>query len=109
MFFTIDKLRQVDNDGWLGDLHTLLLMDNTVVLSANRTSLLEKLHVLHAAAIDIGMDIHPYKSQYIAVNPGDTSPIILDNVCVFYQFILLSWNPSCRRAVAGTNFLTCPQ
>ena len=84
MDYTIDKLRQVDNDGWLGDLHTRLLMDDTVVLSANRASLLEKLHVLHAAAVDIGMDIHPYKSQYIAVNPGDTFPVMLDNVCVSF-------------------------
>ena len=59
-------------------------MDDTVILSANRASLLEKLHVLHAAGVDIGMDVHPFKSQYIAVKPGDTSPIKLDNVCVFY-------------------------
>ena len=51
MDYTIDKLRQVHNDGWLGDLHTLVLMDDTVVLSENRASLLKKLHVLHAAVL----------------------------------------------------------
>ena len=80
--YTIDKLRTLGPDGWLQDLHTLLLMDHTAVVASSRTSMERKLHVLQQTARDIGMDIHPGKSQFLTVNAYDTSPFILANAVV---------------------------
>ena len=63
--YTIDKLRTLGPDRWLQDLHTLLLMDDNTVVASSRTSMERKLHVLQQAARDIGMDIHPGKSQFL--------------------------------------------
>ena len=80
--YTIDKLHTLGPDRWLQDLHTLLLMDDNTVVASSRTSMERKLHVLQQAARDIGMDIHPGKSQFLTVKAYDTSSFILANVVV---------------------------
>jgi hypothetical protein len=39
---TIDAINSEGPDGWLENLHTLLLMDDTVVFATSRTKLIKK-------------------------------------------------------------------
>ena len=79
---TIDKIRQLANNGWLSALHILLLMDDTVLLATTRRRMQEKLVVLCRASREIGMTIHPVKSRYLAINVDDTSPFVVDDVTI---------------------------
>jgi len=66
-------------DDFLGDMHSLLLMDDTTILATSRQAMIEKLALLSQCADRIGMQIHPEKSQYIVVNSADTSPFFFDD------------------------------
>ena len=76
--YTIEKMREIADDGWLLALHMLLLMDDTVVLATSRQRMREKLLVLQRAATEIGMELHPDKSLFFAINAIDLSPFYLD-------------------------------
>ena len=49
--YTIEKMREIADDGWLMALHMLLLMDDTAVLATTRERMQFKLHVLQSAAV----------------------------------------------------------
>ena len=80
--YTIEKIWRLAHDGWLMALHILLLMDDTVLLATSRARMLEKLRTLCRASREIGMDIHPVKSQFLAINADDVSPFIIDGVTI---------------------------
>jgi hypothetical protein len=65
------------NDGFLGKLHCLLLMDDTAIVASSRQAMQQKLNSLLNASNAINMKIHPEKSQYITVNSADTEPFHL--------------------------------
>ncbi len=65
---TIDAIATSGPDGWLGNLHTLLLMHDTVILATSRKQMHKKLKLLTKSADDIGMVIHPTKSRFMCVN-----------------------------------------
>ena len=77
---TIEKLREVGEDGFLGNLHSLLFMDDTVILATSRASMEKKLRILHHAARDISMSMHPTKSQFMTVNVNDNEAFEIENV-----------------------------
>ena len=77
---TIQALKQIGPDDFLGDLHSILLMDDTVVLATSRTMMKKKLEVLAQSAQSIGMEIHPNKSKYMVCNKFDIEPFVLGNV-----------------------------
>lgn len=79
---TIESVNSCGLDDWLGSLHTLLLMDDTVIFATSRERLAMKLAALKRCTDDIGMIIHPTKSQFISVNVVDHTPFILDDVTV---------------------------
>ena len=64
-------------DSWLGDIHILLLMDDTVILASSREKMTNKLQKLKCATDDIGMVFHPTKCQFLTVNSNDTAPFEL--------------------------------
>ncbi len=75
---TIHKIAEYSSDGFLGLLHCLLLMDDTVIFATLRTLLME-------ATNKTIMTIYPTKSKYFAVNTGDQEPFILGDVVMSYQ------------------------
>jgi len=79
---TIDAVKSSGPDSWLGDIHILLLMDDTVVLASSREKMTQKLQRLKYAADDIGMVLHPTKCQFLTVNSNDTAPFVLGNATI---------------------------
>ena len=79
---TIQALRQVGPDDFLGNLHSILLMDDTVVLATSRSMMNKKLEILAKTAENIGMLIHPNKSKFMVCNKIDKEPFVLGNVTV---------------------------
>ena len=89
---TILAVNAYGPDGWLGCLHILLLMDDTVIFATSRESLQAKLKLLKAKADELGMVIHPTKSKYMSTDISDKSPIILDSVIVsFTSSVIVSF------------------
>ena len=79
---TVDAINSYGPDGWLGCLHTLLLMDDTVIFATSRASLKAKLLLLKHSADKLGMEIHPTKSRFMCTDSSDKSPFIIDGVVV---------------------------
>ena len=81
---TVEAINSFGADGWLDTLHTLLLMDDTVIFATSKSNLEAKLKLLKQSADKLGMVIHPTKSRFLCINASDKSPIILDDVAVTY-------------------------
>ena len=79
---TVEAIKSYGPDGWLGCLHTLLLMDDTVIFATSRASLEAKLLLLKRSADLLGMEIHPTKSRFMCTDKNDKSPFIIDGVVV---------------------------
>lgn len=79
---TIGVINEFGPDGFLGDLHTLLLMDDTAVLATSRVALHRKLSYLFKSAESLGMKIHPTKSQYIVSGCQDEEPFVFGNIII---------------------------
>ena len=77
---TIEAVKAVGPDGWLGETHILLFMDDTVIFATSRNKLHQKLTYLKTSADDLGMRIHPTKSKYMCINSNDSTPFKLDNI-----------------------------
>ena len=79
---TIEAINSYGPDGWLDTLHTLLLMDDTVIFATSKAALKAKLILLKRSADKLGMEIHPTKSKFLVINCDDKSPIVIDSVVV---------------------------
>ena len=79
---TIDAVTSAGPDSWLGNLHCILFMDDTAVLASSREKLLQKVILLKKCTDDLGMVMHPTKSQYMTVNSNDNLPLHVDNIIV---------------------------
>ena len=55
-------------DSFLGWLHMLMLMDDTVILASTRERAIEKLHILEEFCASSGMIINESKTQFMVVN-----------------------------------------
>ena len=60
---TIRELNKLGPDGFLGGLHSLLLMDDTVILATSRSSMLQKLNTLIETSNRLNTQLHPDKSK----------------------------------------------
>ena len=60
-----------ENDGFLGWLHVLMLMDDTVILATSRAKLHEKLNILYDYCDTHGMVINTDKTKFMVINGGD--------------------------------------
>ena len=78
----IDSVALDGPDGWLQNLHTLLLMDDTVIFSTSREKMISKLIHVKNCTDELRMIIHPNKSQYLTVNINDNTPISIDNLII---------------------------
>ena len=79
---TVDAINQCGEDGWLGAINCLLLMDDTVILATSREKMMDKLCALKRSCDDIGMKIHPAKSQFICVNDNDSLPFVVGDITI---------------------------
>jgi hypothetical protein len=59
---------QCGNDGYLGWLHALLLMDDTVILATNRAQCMKKLSILLDFCHSHGMKINVKKTKFMVIN-----------------------------------------
>lgn len=60
--------RAVGNDGFLGLLHVLLLMDDAVIMATSREMCLKKLEVVLEFCCESGMKINEKKTKFFVVN-----------------------------------------
>ena len=79
---TVDAVATDGPDGWLDTLHSLLLMDDTVVFATSRERLVQKLTQLKQCTDDLGMVIHSSNSQFLVINDDDTRPIMIDTITI---------------------------
>ena len=68
----------------LGWLHTLMLMDDTVILATSRESMAKKLELLDEYCKTSGMRINESKTKLMVVNgsPMDKIPFVLSNLVI---------------------------
>ena len=77
----------------LGWLHTLMLMDDTVIVATSREKMAEKLKLLEEYCATSGMRINESKTKFMVINgsPMDKIPFILSNViikhCLSYVYL----------------------
>ena len=68
----------------LGWLHTLMLMDDTVILATSREKLSEKLKLLDEYCKTSGMRLNESKTKFMVINgsPMDQIPFVLSNTII---------------------------
>ena len=74
------------NDGFLGGLHILMLMDDTVLLSTTREGIIEKFRKCQNFSKKYGMTINESKTKFMAINNAeeDKAKIVSHGVTVKY-------------------------
>ena len=74
------------DDGFLGKLHVLLLMDDTVLLATSRKELSKKFQIVCNFCRSHGMKINRKKTKFMVINKSenDRIPISNDNITVEY-------------------------
>ena len=78
----VNAINDHQPDAFLENLHCLLLMDDTAVLATSREAMESKLNLLQRSCDEIGMLIHPNKSQFITVCTNDTTPFQLGDIII---------------------------
>ena len=66
----IRRLKACPDDGWLKWLHSLMLMDDTVIFATTRERMAEKLSILEEYCSEYGMIVNEAKTKFMAIN-GD--------------------------------------
>ena len=83
----------IAEDGFLGGLHALLLMDDTVIVATNRTMCEAKLKVVLKYCQEFGMSVNVKKTKYFVINgtSADKIPLCVEGtkVCYSSQYLYL--------------------
>ena len=81
--------RSVGSDGFLGTLHSLLLMDDIVLLATSRDMCLRKLSVVMDFCHEYGMVLNEKKTKVMVIRgmDRDKEPLILQDVKIDYSSI----------------------
>ncbi len=80
-------------DGFLGWLHTLVLMDDTMLLSTSREGMVEKVKLLQLFCSEHGMVIKEAKTKFFVIHGagGDAEPLHMDGLiiapCSMYVYL----------------------
>jgi hypothetical protein len=71
-------------DGFLKDLHSMMLMDDTAILATSREALIDKMTIVLQCSNEIKMKLHPTKCKYISVGTSaiDREVINLGNIAI---------------------------
>ena len=68
----------VGEDGYLGAMHALLLMDDTVIFASSRRKCMQKFEVLLDFCKDTGMEINQKKTKFMVINGMDQDKQVLE-------------------------------
>ncbi len=71
---TVENIKSYGHDGFLCGLHSLLEIDDTVMLATGRQPMCDKIDLLWQSTKPINMGLHPIKSLYTTVNVTDQEP-----------------------------------
>ena len=80
----VSAVKQSGPDGWLQDLHIMLLMDDTVIMATSRAKMEEKLLLLKNSVDSIGMVVNSSKTQFMVIGCNDKVPFCIDNMIIKY-------------------------
>jgi hypothetical protein len=80
----IESVDRFGEDAWLGKMHMLLLMDDTVVMATSRIALTTKLALAHQSLTEIGMRVNATKSNFITVGTDDRAPFHMGDAVIEY-------------------------
>ena len=82
----VKMINQMENDGYLKSLHSLLLMDDTVLMATTRDKLIVKFKMVQRFCKEYGMVINRKKTKFMVINNSnnDKEPIISEGVAVKY-------------------------
>ena len=77
----------MQNDGFLGRLHVLMLMDDTVIMATSREKCLKKLEAVLNFCEEYGMEINEKKTKFFVINSeaNDKRPLILGGKTIGYN------------------------
>ena len=77
-------LKAFGDDSFLGDLHALMLMDDTVLLGSSKEKIIEKFGVLMKFCNKYGMVVNEIKTKLMVINgcDDDREEFMIDNVVV---------------------------
>jgi hypothetical protein len=85
------RLGALESDDFLGELHALYAMDDTVIMATSRATAQKKMEVFYAVASELGMVIHPDKTKFMVVGAVDKAPLpvgqCLINPCSQYVYL----------------------
>ena len=79
----VDKMikmikEKVPVDGFLGDLHALMLMDDTIIVATSREMCLKKLDAVLDYCEEYGMEINEKKTKFMVINHNDEDQLPLE-------------------------------
>lgn len=83
----VRMLRQaVQADGFLGALHALLLMDDTIILATSREMCIRKLRVVINYCNEYGMQLNERKTKFFVINNNqhDKIPLNVEGYEIYY-------------------------
>ena len=94
-------------DGFLGQLHSLMLMDDTVILSTTKQAAMEKVRILLEFCEASGMKVNTGKTKVMVINGDqeDSHPLEVNNIsidqCDSYTYLgsIYTRDGSCTGAV----------
>ena len=76
----IRMIKEYGEDGWLGVLHLLLFMDDTVIFSSTRKGIEWKLKRLMDYCSQYDMKVNAKKTKLIVINSEDREPLIYNEL-----------------------------
>ena len=78
----IQALKRSVPDGFLQNVHVLLLMDDTAIFATSREKLIAKMQILECYCSEYGMVINEGKTQFLTVNCEVEAPIQLGSLTI---------------------------
>ena len=76
--------RNCGTDGFLGWLHILVLMDDTILLSTTRCGMMEKVNLLNQFCNSHGLKVNVNKTKFFVINGNrhDKESMVVDSTVV---------------------------
>ena len=88
--------RDSEEDGYLGKMHSLLLMDDTVILATSRARCKQKMKSLMNFCEESGMELNESKTKFMVINGDDEdrSPLTVDGTKISHcsEYLYLGAN-----------------
>ena len=78
--------REVAEDGFLGALHALLFMDDTVIIATSRQKCVEKMKIVLKYCNEYGMVLNSKKTKFYVINgtSADRTPLLVNDISIDY-------------------------